>query len=186
MAKKRNFIITAFLDFFEVVFIGIAVFVIVYIFVGQLMEVNGSSMEPNFQNKEQIIAEKVSLGFKKLQRGEVIIARQPQNPEKLLIKRVIGLPNETIKISQGKVYINEKELDEPYLPKNTTTIEDSTIKEDVIYKIPEESYIIMGDNREDSTDSRSWGAVPKDLIVGRALLVYYPLKEIKFVAKDLF
>ena len=72
------------------------------------------------------------------------------------------------------------------MPENIQTKEGATIKEDVIYKIPEDSYIIMGDNRTDSTDSRTWGAIPKELIVGRALLVYYPINEIKFVAKDLF
>lgn len=169
------------LDFFEILFISVAVFVVVYVFIGQLLEVTGESMLPNFEDKEQIIAEKVSVKFKDLERGEIVIFKHPDYPDKLLIKRVVGLPGETIKLSSGYVYINGEKLIENYTVLAGTTFGGSSIKEDVEYEINNNSYIFMGDNREKSTDSRDWGAISKDLVVGRGVLVYYPLNRIRTV-----
>lgn len=173
------------LEFFEIVFICTAVFVVIYLFVGQLFEVTGDSMYPNFHDKEQIIAEKVSVNFKGIKRGEVIIFKHPTEPGRLLIKRVIGLPLENIKMSNGLVYINDTKLNEPYLSANTLTEGKRFLNYNVDYQIPENSYVVMGDNREKSTDSREWGFVPKNLIVGRGILVYYPLNRIRLITSAL-
>ena len=183
---SRNYATNILLDFFEILFIGVAVFVIVYVFVGQLLEVTGDSMVPNFENKEQIIAEKISIKFKGLERGEVVIFRHPQQPDKLLIKRVIGLSGETIKINSGYVYINGNRLTEDYVKLPGTTGYGEVIKENIEYQIDKNSYVFLGDNREKSTDSRDWGAVSKDLIVGRGILVYYPINRMKLIETSLF
>lgn len=169
------------LDFFEILFICTTVFVVVYVFVGQLLEVTGESMLPNFEDKEQIIAEKISVKFKELERGEVIIFRHPQQVDKLLIKRVIGLPGESFKLEGGYVYINGEKLSEDYVKEPAVTESGQVIKGGVEYQVEDDSYIFLGDNREKSTDSRDWGAVTKDLVVGRAVLVYYPLEKIRLI-----
>lgn len=161
--------------------IGISVFTISYFFVAQLLIVTGDSMFPTFSDGEQLLAEKVSIKTKPLERGEIIIFKSPNEPERLLIKRVIGLPNETIKIEGGKIFINDMELVEPYLTQGTTTEEGKIIGGDIPYQIKPGTYILMGDNRDNSTDSRAYGSVPEDLIIGRGVLVYYPLDNIRII-----
>ena len=124
MAKKHSFG-ELIVDFIELLFISAIVFIVVYFFVGQLLEVSGDSMKPTLIDKERIIAEKLSLKYKDLQRGEIVIFVNPQYPEqdqKLIIKRVIGLPGEIITISDSKVYINDEPIDEPYLAQGMKTV----------------------------------------------------------------
>ena len=182
---KKTSLLEILLDFFEIVFTGTAIFLVVYFFVGQLLEVTGESMYPTFHDKEQILAEKVSVKFKKLERGEIVIFKQPEKTERLLIKRVIGLPGEKIKVEDGNVYVNGQMLSEPYLPSGTYTNVDKTIQEGIEYQIPYNAYIFMGDNREKSTDSRNWGAVDQNLVLGRGILVYYPLNRSRFIGNGL-
>lgn len=170
-----------FLDFLEIVFVGATVFILVYLFIGQLLEVSGDSMLPNLHNDEQIIAEKISTKFGPPEREEIIIFRHPTNNGRLLIKRVIGLPGDTVEISNGNVYLNNKLLEEPYLNEQNSTFGNSAIEENTLYEIPGNAYLLMGDNRTESSDSRSFGFVDQEYIVGRALLVYYPLDSIRLI-----
>ena len=173
---------SALIDFSEFLLIGVSVFIIVYLFVGQLLEVSGDSMYPTFKDKEQIIAEKVSINMNELSRGEIIIFKSPKEPEKLLIKRVIALPGETIMINEGSVYINGEILNEEYLVPTVQTEGGMVIREGVEYKIDQDAYVLMGDNRKQSTDSREYGAVDTELIVGRGIIVYYPFSEFRLVS----
>lgn len=168
-------------DFFEIVFIASGVFIFVYFFVAQLLKITGDSMLPTFKDGEQIIAEKISIKFSPLKRGDIVIFKHPQNENRLLIKRVIGLPNEEIRISQGAVYINGNLLSETYVQPNNKTTEERDIKENTNYKIPQDGYVVLGDNREFSSDSREFGAVKESLIVGRAFAVYYPLSNFRLI-----
>jgi len=169
------------LDFIEILIIGATIFLLVYLFVGQLLEVTGDSMEPALSDKEQVIAEKLSTRFKPLERGEIIIFKHPEQHSRLLIKRVVGLPGEKIKIMDGQVFINDKVLTEPYLKPGTTINGNKMIIEGSDYNINERSYILMGDNRDKSSDSRSLGAIREELIVGRAMLVYYPFNSVRLI-----
>lgn len=164
-------------DSIEVIIIGLTIFIVVYLFVGQLLEVTGESMYPTFLDKEQILAEKISLQFKPPERGEIVIFKHPEEQNKLLIKRIIGLPGETILVSEGMIYINGIPLDEPYLVDNVITVGNKSIQDGVEYKIPNYTYVLMGDNREKSSDSRVLGAVKEDLIIARAMYVYFPLQN---------
>ena len=103
------------------------------------------------------------------------------NKNILVIKRVIGLPGETIQFKDSKVFINNSALKEDYLSANTLTIEGKILKNDIEYKIPSDSYVVLGDNRSSSTDSRDWGFLRKEDIIGKAFLVYFPLTDIKLV-----
>jgi len=167
--------------YFQVIFIFLIVFVILYFFLGQLYEVIGDSMYPNFYDNEQLIAEKLSARFENLERGDVIIFKRPGNENKLLIKRLIGIPGEKILLRDGYVYINGEYLHEPYVSEDILTEGMRILESGFEYTVPSDSYMVMGDNREKSTDSREWGFVKNENIIGRAILVYYPLKNIRFI-----
>lgn len=186
MVKILHAFFKVILDFIEIVLICASVFFVVYLFIGQLLEVTGDSMYPNFHDKEQMLAEKLSTKFIELKRDEIIIFKHPLEKGRLLIKRIIGLPGETIRISNGLVYINDRVLDEPYLAPDTKTQQEQAFQEGLEYKIPGNSYVVMGDNRQKSTDSREWGVLSKDLIVGRAVLVYYPINSIRLIENKIF
>lgn len=175
MAKLISKFFKGIFDIIEFLIIGVTVIALIFIFVGQPVRVTGDSMLPNFEDGEQLIAEKVSIKYSTLQRGEVVILRHPKSNDTLLIKRVVGMPGETFKISSGKVLIDGKELEEPYLSDNTSTPGYGEITNGEELTIPENSYVVLGDNRENSSDSREWGPIIKGLIIGRGFLVYYPL-----------
>lgn len=172
------------LDIFEILFIGTGIFLIVSVFAGQLLKVTGDSMLPTFKNGEQLIAEKISINMRDLERGEVVIFMHPEEKDKLLIKRVVGLPGESIKIQANEIYINNQKLNEGYLKEDAKVTTRTFLKEGVEYTIPENSYILLGDNRENSADSREWGPIKKEKIVGRAFLVYYPIKNARIVSQN--
>jgi len=168
-------------EYFQIIFIFLIVFAIVYFFVGQLYEVVGNSMLPTFTDKEQLIAEKISVNINNIERGDIIIFKNMNENGRLLIKRIIGLPGDNLKIQDGDVFINENLLTEDYLSDDTVTNGKRILEEGPEYKIPQDSYVVMGDNREESNDSREWGYVKKENIVGRVVLVYYPLQNFRFV-----
>ena len=141
--------------------------------------VSGNSMDPNIQDKQYLIIDEVSYRLHPPQRGDVIVFKAPPEPTKYYIKRIIGLPGETVKIQGSTVTIlnaahpNGLVLSEPYI-----THESSNTME---MKIPAGKYFVMGDNRSGSYDSRSWGALPKENIRGRSLLRLLPLQKIAYL-----
>lgn len=178
MTKKGLLFIL--LDFFELLFTVTTIVFVVFIFVGQLLEVSGASMVPNFHDKEQLIVEKISIKFNPPKRGEVLIFKYPITKSHLVIKRVVGVPNDTVLFSQGMLYINGEKFNEPYLVSGTPTYEGAKLRDGIDYKIPENEYLMLGDNRAQSTDSRTWGFLSSNLIVGRVFVVYYPFKDFRF------
>jgi len=139
--------------------------------------VKGASMEPTFMEKEYLIIDELSYRFREPQRGEVIVFRYPENPKEYFLKRIIGLPGETVKVSGGKVYVHNKarpegwEINEAYLPKNIST------EGDRVVVLNDNQYFVMGDNRPNSFDSRRFGPVDRNLIVGRAWLRGWPFNR---------
>jgi signal peptidase I len=173
-------------DLVEMLIMCSLIISLVYIFVGQLLEVDGNSMYPTYLNGERLVAEKISLRYKEISRGEVVVFQHPDIPEKhLLIKRVIALPGETFEMKNGLVYINGQKLEEPYLQSSTVTQEISggIYKEGVKYTLDNNSYVLLGDNRGQSTDSRYFGPVNKDKIIGRVVLVYHPLNRFRLLER---
>ena len=128
----------------------------------------GSSMEPQFHEGQRLLISKIAYTFSEPERGDVIIFEPPDKPDSAhLIKRIIALPGDTIEITDGVVYINEKAIDEPYIkaaPSYTMKCEE----------IPEGEYFVLGDNRNNSTDSHVWGTVPRENIIGKAWLSIWP------------
>jgi signal peptidase I len=129
-------------------------------------KIDGSSMEPNLHHEEYVIVDKVTYQFDQPQRGDVIVF-QRDDEERDYIKRVIGLPGETLEVSQGQVYINGRPLDEPYIHGPTAGLVHAHL-------LGQDEYFVMGDNRSNSKDSRDFGAIRLSDILGRAWIVYWP------------
>lgn len=165
-------------DILRFALIALVIVVPIRIFVAQPFIVSGSSMVPTFQNGEYLIVDELSYRIKDPIRGDVIIFKYPNDETKYFIKRIIGLPGETIKIHKDQItIINDANpegfvLVEPYIKEAmrnqtplTRTLNDS-------------EYFVMGDNRSASSDSRTWGNLPEDNIVGKTFLRLFPLKAI--------
>ncbi len=159
-------------------FVLIAVFVVlpIRVFIAQPFIVSGSSMDPTFKNGEYLIVDEISYRFEEPVRGDVVIFKYPNDPSKYFIKRIIGLPGETVSISGNSVQIKNETspdgitLDETYLSHLTLSRTDVTLADD--------EYFVMGDNRTASSDSRIWGPLPRDLIIGRAFVRLLPVTKI--------
>lgn len=131
--------------------------------------VDGVSMDPTFKSGEIAIMNRTSYSKSEPQRGDVVAVKYPGDPEhKRYVKRVIGLPGEEVSFSDGKVFINGKELKENYLPEGLTTDSDKN------WTVPAGSYFCMGDNRLNSNDSRYFGAVEKRFIIGKTIWIIFP------------
>lgn len=170
-----------FLDIFQTFVFALAVFVILYQVAGQPHMVNGTCMVPNFYHKEYILTEKVTYYFRKPERGDVVVFKYPKNPELHYFKRIIGLPGETIKFEGGQVFIDGKILTESYLAPGIYTEGGTVIPEGKEFKIPENHYVLMGDNRGGSSDSREWGTVERKLLIGKAFFRYWPPQRIGLI-----
>ncbi len=169
---KRIF--SFFLDFLETIVVALSIFVVIYLFLFQPHEVKGASMESNFHDGEYILTDKISYRFREPARGEVIIFKAPKNPDIDYIKRIIGLPGETVKVDNGYVWVNAKKLVEDYIHDQTTILGSGFISEGQDAVVPVNEYFVMGDNRPHSSDSREFGPIPKSSIIGRALIRYWP------------
>jgi signal peptidase I len=168
-------------DLIETVVVALAIFVLVYFFLVQPHQVTGNSMLPNFEHGEYLLTEKVTYRFSPPKRGDVIVFKAPHDQQKDFIKRVVGLPREKIKITQGEVYVNDEKISESYLDQGAVTLPKSFVRENEEILIPLDEYFVLGDNRQHSSDSREWGTVRKNLIIGKAWLVYWPLTKISFI-----
>lgn len=175
MSKLRHGIFI--IDAIQPIVLAFAIFMIVYMFLFQPHKVDGSSMYPNFHDKEYILTDKITYRRRGPARGEIVIFHAPPPNNSDFIKRVVGLPGETIMVAGGSVYINGRLLAEAYLPIGLTTTEKSFLREGVPYTIPAGYYMAFGDNRNYSSDSREWGPIAQKEFVGRAFFRYWPPKS---------
>ena len=168
-------------ELLRVILISLAIILPVRYFLIQPFYVKGASMEPNFYDHEYLIIDEISYRFKEPARGDIVVFRYPSDPRQFFIKRVIGLPGETIQVKDGGVYlVNPKDdkltfLSESYLSGVATPGERRL-------QLGLDEYAVLGDNRPSSMDSRHFGAVSRSLIVGRVWLRGWPLDRVgKFV-----
>ncbi|MBI2098153.1 MAG: signal peptidase I [Candidatus Wildermuthbacteria bacterium] len=161
--------------FWEIGKIALVAFVLVLVlrwFVFQPFLVRGASMEPNFHNWDYLIVDEISYHFRSPERGEVIVFKFPNDPSQRYIKRIVGLPGETVEVQDGQVTISRgKEVVQLDEKKYITSETLGSLK----VALGENEYFVMGDNRRYSSDSRSWGTLPGDLIIGRVLIRVFPL-----------
>jgi signal peptidase I len=135
------------------------------------VRVENISMKPTLEPGELLLVNKLAYRLGEPQTGDVIVFHYPGNPAEDYIKRLIGLPGDEIKIEGGLVYVNGQSLEEPYISAPPSYRG--------IWEVPADSFFVLGDNRNQSSDSHSWGFVPLENIVGKALIVYWPIDQIK-------
>jgi len=143
---------------------------LIHLFLAQATRVEGYSMEPTLHGQERLIVEKLSYRLRTPARGEIVVIHVPGYGDEMLIKRVIGLPGDQVEVREGQVYVNGATLQEPYLTSPIYGDYPAT-------QVPEQHVFVMGDNRNNSNDSRSFGPIAEDDVVGRAWLRYWPLSE---------
>jgi signal peptidase I len=159
----------------ETVLPALLIALLINVFVGQATRVEGQSMEPNLHTDQRLVVEKLSYRFHGPQRFDIVVIRMPDQGEELLIKRVIGLPGETVEFKDGHVYVNGEMLEESFTSEDTQAGRQSVITVQPLH------VLVLGDNRNRSNDSRSFGTVPIENIVGRAWFSYWPPDTLGFV-----
>ena len=181
-------------EYFESIVIAVILALFIRTFVVQAFKIPTGSMENNLLIGDHLLVNKfvfgpTATGFERallpvtdIKRGDVIVFKYPEEPERDFIKRVIGLPGETLELRQKKVYVNGQPLDEPYvhflLPPSVLSELQEQTSLDVRERygpvtVPPDQFFVMGDNRDNSQDSRYWGFLPRDNVKGKALLIYW-------------
>jgi len=169
----------------KIVVISLAIIIPIRYYLVQPFFVRGASMNPTFNNGQYLVINEIGYRFEEPDRGEVIVFRYPIDPSQYYIKRIIGLPGEVIEIKDGYVSIYNQEfpegkvLDESiYLPEGRITVGQ------IHLKLDENEYFVLGDNRQASSDSRQWGKLPGDNIIGRVWLRAWPFNTAKYFKYD--
>lgn len=167
-------------EFCKIIFLAALIVLPVRYFIFQPFIVKGDSMVPNFHSGDYLIIDEISYRFTEPQRGDVVVLKYPLDPSQRFIKRIIGLPGETVQVKNGEVWISQDgevftQLKESYLP-------DSLITEgDVNLMLREGKYFVMGDNRQFSYDSRRWGELPQGDIIGKVFFRVLPLQAMSLM-----
>lgn len=169
-SKKQSRLIR---EIIETVVLTALMFVVINLAI-QNYDVDGPSMEPSLHNQERIMVDKVSYHFRSPARGDVIVFIAPPEPTLNYVKRIIALPGDRITIQGTKVEVNGTVLNETYVAPSD---QGNPYPPIVNVKVPVNDYFVMGDDRRNSSDSREWGFVPRQNIIGRAALVYWPLGQ---------
>ena len=157
-------------DILETLLLTIIIYAVLSTFIGRFT-VLSISMEPTLYQGQYLLINKQGHKIWPLQRGDIIVFKYPNNPEKYYIKRLIGLPGEKIELRGGKLYVNGELTPEPWIAGLKWSSSGS-------WKLDNDQYFVMGDNRNNSSDSRSWGAVGKEYIIGKALFRYWPIPDL--------
>ncbi|OGE26571.1 signal peptidase I [Candidatus Daviesbacteria bacterium RIFCSPLOWO2_01_FULL_38_10] len=169
------------IDLIQTLVVFGAIFTVIYLFVAQPHKVSGSSMIPTFQNGDYIITDKLSYKLGQPKKGDIIVLKNPRDESQDFIKRIIVLPGDTIKISGRLIYVNDTLQSEQYLPKNTPTASGAILQEGETVKAGPNQYFVLGDNRTHSSDSREWGSITREEIVGKAFFRYWPPQSFGFI-----
>lgn len=166
--------ISVFKEIVQTAIVSLGIFFFVYVFLVQPHRVKGESMLPTYKDGELLLVEKISYRVYKPSRGDVVVFRAPGDANVDFIKRIVGLPGDTVEVAGGSIYINEKKLTEPYESHGTQGNIELTLGSD--------EYFVLGDNRGGSTDSRVFGPVKKSAIEGKAWFVYWPVLKNENIA----
>ncbi len=174
-AAARRSALAAMLGWLRDLAVSVVIAVVVIIFIYQPVKVEGTSMMPGLVDQERIFVNKFiyRFGIEEANRGDLVVFWYPGDQTKSYIKRVIGVPGDTVRIDRGVVYLNGKRLLEDYVPeryRDTLSMPARTVEP--------AHYFVLGDHRNSSNDSRNWGLVPRSCIYGKAVFVYWPLERI--------
>jgi signal peptidase I len=161
--------------------LSVVIAVVLIVFIYQPVKVEGTSMEPSLTDQERIFINKFTyeFGLGQIERGDTVVFWYPNDHTKSYIKRVVALPGERVRIDAGQVYVNDRRWVEDYVPqsfRDTAWWPPDERGHDHI--VPPGNYFVLGDNRSQSSDSRAWGYVPRELIYGKAVFIYWPLEKL--------
>jgi len=171
-----------FLDIIETAVIALSIFLVVYLFIMQPHQVNGNSMYPSFEDGEYVMTDKLSYRLGTPERGDIVVFHAPPASNCPtgtgcdFIKRIIAIPGDTVEVKDGNYYLNGELLQEDFLPEGFTTQSGQFTAKGVV-RVPDGHYFVSGDNRSHSSDSRSWGFIAKEDIVGKAFFRYFPFNR---------
>ena len=183
--SKENTNSSLLLDIVESFIFSSVVLMVLYLFLAFPEVVSGASMEPTLHDGERILVERVSKRFNGFSRGDVIVFHPPGDDGIDYVKRIVGVPGDVFKIADCTVYITNSGdrfvLEEPYLYENTCTFSGSRFEEGKAIKVKDGEYLVLGDNRPRSADSRSFGLLSEDRIVGKAVFRFWPLDKASFL-----
>ena len=154
-------------EFAETILITLLIYVLIRTFLFENYRVLGHSMDPTLEDDQFLVVNKLGYRLKDPERGDIIVFRDPRTDDRKLIKRVVGLPSEQVEIRNGQVAIEGHLLEEPYIASQSQYSQTPLM-------IPEDEYFVLGDNRNNSSDSHNWGSLPRDKIVGEACVSYWP------------
>lgn len=163
--ENRSGFLRFLVDILETLVLSVVLFVSINL-ISARIRVDGASMEPTLVSGEYVIVSRISYRLGNPHRGDIIVFHFPRDPKEEYIKRLIGLPGDEVEVRNGSVYVNGQPLDEGYLK----------VKMDYsgAWRVPADQLFVLGDNRNNSSDSHDWGTVPMDYVVGKAILVYWP------------
>lgn len=170
--KKRLAWLGFLWEILQTLIMAIVLYFMIDAVVGRV-RVENISMQPTLHEGEFVLVNKLAYRLGSFQRGDVVVFHYPRNPQEDYIKRLIGLPGDVVSVGDGHVAVNNQILDEPYIsapPQYTSS-----------WTVPEGQLFVLGDNRNQSSDSHSWGFVPVQNVVGRALIIYWPLENLKIL-----
>ncbi|MGE5123162.1 MAG: signal peptidase I [Acidobacteriaceae bacterium] len=162
---NRSGFMSFLVDVLETLVLSVVLFVSINL-ISARIRVDGASMEPTLVSGEYVIVSRLSYRLGNPQRGDVIVFHFPRDPKEEYIKRLIGLPGDVVEVKDGSVFVNGQPLDETYLKVKTNYTG--------TWNVPDGQLFVLGDNRNNSSDSHDWGMVPMDYVVGKAILVYWP------------
>jgi signal peptidase I len=163
-------------SWFRDILFAFAIAIFIVVFVVQPVKVEGTSMQPRLVDQERIFVNRFIYRFKDIQRGDVVVFWYPKDPSKSFIKRILGVPGDAIEINHGSVYVNGMKVNEPYIEpefRDYRSFQKVTV--------PHGQYFVLGDHRNSSNDSRSWGFVAQQLIYGKAVFSYWPVSRVGLV-----
>lgn len=159
----------------ESVIIALVLALLIRSFIFTPFYIPSRSMEPTLRPNDRIIVSRMAYLFGHPSRGDVVVFKYPLDPDTDYIKRIVAVGEETLQIKDNTLYINGEPVEEPYLPKGVVLADYGPVK------VPSGSVFVMGDNRNSSKDSRYWGALPVENIIGKAVLVFWPPKRIQLI-----
>ncbi len=174
--KSRPGWVTFLLETVQTIILAVVLYFLIDSVVARV-RVENISMEPTLMPGQFILVNKLAVKLNDIQRGDIIVFHFPQNPKEDYIKRVIGLPGDSIVIRGNKVFVDNQEITEPYISAEPAY--------NGTWVVPEGNLFVLGDNRNQSSDSHSWGYVPINLVVGKALIIYWPLENIKTLSQPI-
>src|SRR3989344_42769 len=162
----------------QTVVVFLSIFAFIYYLAVQPHQIQGDSMLPNFVNNEYILTDKITYRFSEPIRGNIVVFKAPNNSRRDYIKRIIALPEESISLKDNQIYVNGEPLDEYYLDPDEQINGGAYLAEGAEITLAKGEYFVLGDNRDHSQDSRTWGPITRDKIIGRVIFRYWPPKVI--------